>query len=516
MGTSNPPPWNTFISDIEGIMFRVDVTAWGGTEEFILDSICLSPCQTDTVTLSVASYPCAGASVVATPLDIHGNGNGTTSFERDYIQGTIAYLEAPQTITCSNEQYCFKHWVVNGINFLPVTDNPVKVRMNASKTYTAVYCKLNKTIQVEAMAGLNPGTPLAGVPIIYTPTLGSNPYGLVINPYGTSPAPTPFIGIYHYPDCNVSPAVFSLIAPPVYNNHHFIRWQVVRTDCYGNSVSLIPTGSNSISYPLDNEYICTAMYDDCCHAVVTNSGANCCDGSIDFTPGCGSAPFTFAWNTNATTEDINGLCPGTYCVTVTDANGLDYECCWDVAQNKSACQSIALQNQTVANGRDTCFDAVQAINVAGNSTTFTVQSGGTARLIAGQKIVFMPGTRVIAGGYLKGWITQDGQFCTPSKLPEPAAHDGTGSADLMSQPGNAFFRVYPNPTSGNFTLELRNIDASAGVTVELYGIQGERILSEALHGELKYPLSLGNTPVGIYFIRVTSGKHTGTGKIIRQ
>ncbi|MEI6436454.1 MAG: hypothetical protein WCP32_16625, partial [Bacteroidota bacterium] len=40
------PSWNSFISDIEGVMFRVDVTGWSGNEIFILDSICLSPCDT--------------------------------------------------------------------------------------------------------------------------------------------------------------------------------------------------------------------------------------------------------------------------------------------------------------------------------------------------------------------------------------------------------------------------------------------------------------------------------------
>jgi len=35
----------------------------------------------------------------------------------------------------------------------------------------------------------------------------------------------------------------------------------------------------------------------------------------------GEAPFTFLWNTGATTQGIEGLCPGEYIVEVTDANG---------------------------------------------------------------------------------------------------------------------------------------------------------------------------------------------------
>ncbi len=44
-------------------------------------------------------------------------------------------------------------------------------------------------------------------------------------------------------------------------------------------------------------------------------------GAIDVTANGGVPPYTFAWSNTATTEDIYGLLPGTYSVTVTDANG---------------------------------------------------------------------------------------------------------------------------------------------------------------------------------------------------
>ncbi len=44
-------------------------------------------------------------------------------------------------------------------------------------------------------------------------------------------------------------------------------------------------------------------------------------GSIDLTPGGGTAGYNYLWSNGLTTQDINNLPAGTYTVTVTDANG---------------------------------------------------------------------------------------------------------------------------------------------------------------------------------------------------
>lgn len=54
---------------------------------------------------------------------------------------------------------------------------------------------------------------------------------------------------------------------------------------------------------------------------VTTVSCNGNDGSIDLTVVGGTAPYYFSWSNNDTTEDINGLAPGIYTVSITDANG---------------------------------------------------------------------------------------------------------------------------------------------------------------------------------------------------
>lgn len=68
--------------------------------------------------------------------------------------------------------------------------------------------------------------------------------------------------------------------------------------------------------------------------------------------------------------------------------------------------------------------------------------------------------------------------------------------------------VYPNPSSGKFTIE-------ADGKVEIYNILGETIVTKNLSG--KNQLDLNEYPNGVYLYRVfTTGKNTYSGRIIKE
>ena len=55
--------------------------------------------------------------------------------------------------------------------------------------------------------------------------------------------------------------------------------------------------------------------------ILNETCVNACDGSILTSVTNGLAPYTYSWSNGATTSSISNVCPGSYTVTVTGANG---------------------------------------------------------------------------------------------------------------------------------------------------------------------------------------------------
>lgn len=159
-----------------------------------------------------------------------------------------------------------------------------------------------------------------------------------------------------------------------------------------------------------------------------------------------------------------------------------------------------------------CFNALLTITVAGNNTTFAVQNGGVITLIAGQNILFYPGTMVESGGILNGYIAPGGPMCPP---PGKGAVT-TGTDQLGHIKLDSFYEIYPNPTTGGFVVELNGPDDPGAWMAEIYTMKGEKLFSMEMAGEKSHAFSLTGNPAGIYLIRVISNGNSGTTRIIKQ
>lgn len=172
-----------------------------------------------------------------------------------------------------------------------------------------------------------------------------------------------------------------------------------------------------------------------------------------------------------------------------------------------------LENVTITNGQELCFDAVQTITVQ----DLLVQSGGVIHLVAGQSVLLLPGILVEANGYLRAWIDTDGMYCTNAKsilassdqpLPEIRFDEA-----LQMKSG---IKVYPNPTTGLFLLELPETYEALISNIEIYSMMGELVQQTTLIGERSYQFNLSDRPRGIYILRVLQGESLYMEKVIRQ
>jgi hypothetical protein len=193
---------------------------------------------------------------------------------------------------------------------------------------------------------------------------------------------------------------------------------------------------------------------------------------------------------------------------ITDESNADFTISADVPG------SLSLLNETIISGQTPCYNATQTITVAGDGNPFSVDPGASVTMIAGQNIVYLPGTMVSSGGYMLGHLTTNGQYCAPPQVP-PAPLPGSDGQSLTSSTGTSI-QVYPNPTTGIFIFKLSSDADVSGLNTVLYDICGKPIWVNEGRTGISHELSLAGMPVGVYYLKVFSGTLNQTVKIIRQ
>lgn len=106
-------------------------------------------------------------------------------------------------------------------------------------------------------------------------------------------------------------------------------------------------------------------------SVINESMAGAGDGQIDLEVGAGTPPFDYYWNTGANTQDISGLTPGSYCVTVFDEINCMGTLCINVGEGCSGAiiSNIDITEETSTGDSDGAID----ISVFGGNPLYTYQ-----------------------------------------------------------------------------------------------------------------------------------------------
>jgi len=173
---------------------------------------------------------------------------------------------------------------------------------------------------------------------------------------------------------------------------------------------------------------------------------------------------------------------------------------------ESVDEMLDLENITVSNGQTQCYNATNTITVAGSGTTVDINSGGEATFIAGEKILFETGFSAHQGSYVQAYITTTNEYCNQQQSMMAANsvinEDGGTKAlniDALDDASDELVvNIYPNPTTGNFTIDFIGKETTADITV--LNFQGNKIRSLECNSQVQAEVDISYLPAGMYII----------------
>jgi hypothetical protein len=215
------------------------------------------------------------------------------------------------------------------------------------------------------------------------------------------------------------------------------------------------------------------------------------------TSGCASVTIspntsgTFLWSDNSTGSSLTVTASGVYSVMVTDSNGCSAGDSVSVVVNPLPVVGLAV----AVNG--ICVDDADV-------TLIGTPSGGTFSGTSVTGSQFDPS--IGAGNHDVYYSFTDGNGCSASDTLTLIVSACVG----ITEQAAADLLMYPNPTTGSFTIEL----PENGSLVVVTDMLGNIIYSERALNSGKNHVELGNQSAGVYFVKVTSGDHTSVNRLV--
>lgn len=179
-------------------------------------------------------------------------------------------------------------------------------------------------------------------------------------------------------------------------------------------------------------------------ATATQTNVSCFAGSngfIDVTVSGGVGPYSYSWNTGATTEDLNNISAGNYSVNILDTNGCSILENFIITQPVSGIQgNITTQNVSCTNGSN---GAIQ-LNVVGGTTPYSYlwNNGATTEdlnnISIGQYSVLITDINGCTNNYTSQIIQPSNSLAIISQSTNVQCHNGaSGTAQVSASGGSA-------------------------------------------------------------------------------
>ncbi|MBE0662584.1 MAG: S8 family serine peptidase [Bacteroidales bacterium] len=172
--------------------------------------------------------------------------------------------------------------------------------------------------------------------------------------------------------------------------------------------------------------------------------------------------------------------------------------------------NLDLNGLVIGENDSECFGATQNITVQ----DVTVNAGGSLTLIAGNSIIITPGFIVAANAYFHAYISDEYCLLPASLLALETEVENNPALDFNENLSDDL-RIFPNPTTGGFTIEMGETFGSNKTSVSIYNLIGELILTnENVLNQAEFNLS--GHPNGIYVVLIRNNENTEIRKLIKQ
>ncbi|MBA3682606.1 MAG: T9SS type A sorting domain-containing protein [Bacteroidetes bacterium] len=226
---------------------------------------------------------------------------------------------------------------------------------------------------------------------------------------------------------------------------------------------------------------------------ITSGTTTVCAGTPVTLTANGAA--TYTWNTTATGSTIapSPTVNTTYTVTGASATGCTATAVQAVSVNPSPGVSAVSNTSLLCVGQTASLTANGAVSYLWNTTA-------TASVIAISPSVTTSYT--VTGTNALG--------CTATYTISQAVSVCSGLS--LNQNTSSVLLVYPNPTSGIFTIEMAN---GATKTISVSDVTG-RIVADTKSNNNAIDLNIGSLANGIYYVKIQSNEITQTLKVVKQ
>lgn len=308
---------------------------------------------------------------------------------------------------------------------------------------------------------------------------------------------------FGFTDGNATVNIYGGIAPIIY------AWS-------SGGTSAVETGLGAGSYTVTVTDVngCTAMSTVtliepavlAIQGIVTSDVTTCAmnDGAIDITVVGGTSAYSYAWSNAATTEDLSGLSAGSYSCTVTDANGC----------------TVTTSMIVIAAPTPPIVTYTEAIDSACQTTTnaFTLSfgspSGGSWSGPGVNAGMFDPLLANVGWNVINYTYTDSVTLCSASAVDSIWVDLCMGTSLINSFQVDV--SVYPNPTSGLFTVVLTSATFTEA-TIEILSVDGKSVYIEAMNnaGGSTKQVDMSGMANGTYFLHIRFAESQEVVKVIK-